>query len=661
MKLHSAVAAATVAFAAFGAASSALASPAVLRALEPTRVLLSPGSVDEYALEIGEAFTGKSASVDLVLPDGVYVAQRSDTQLRDDGFLWTGKIHGYWEVVLTSHQGNLRGLIYTPYVSYEVFSGPDGRLRLAQLDQDQFPGCLDEPLPSAAASAPSAPSLLAPGAHAAAATASDPVIMDVMVVYTPDARIGAGGVSQIEATIQSAVDITNTAYINSQIDARINLVHVQEVAYSDSGNFSSDLTWLRTDTTVANLRDTYGADMVGMIVNGGNACGIGYVQRTVGASFAPFAFQVTARGCAVGNLSFAHEFGHNQGCEHDPANGPSPSSASYPWSFGHFHSGAYRTVMSYSNQCVGGCSRAPYFSNPSVSNVGLPTGIANQRDNHRTINLTASVVADFRPSASAPVEFGTAVTNQANSSTFYPVSFSSSLTSPIVVMGPTSFAGAQPGNIRVNSVTSSGFQFQFDEWDYLDGGHVTESTGWLALGSGAQAIGSLDAEAGSVSATHAWVTVNFSQSFSTAPVVIAQIATYNGSQSATTRVRNVTTSSFQVRVQEEEGNDGTHASETIHFIAIEPGTTDVGGNRIAVGRTGNSITDAFATINFGITVQSPSLVAQMQTFDGSDPADLRHRSLSTTSVEIKVEEEASGDSETGHTTEVVGWIVAGTP
>ncbi len=110
-----------------------------------------------------------------------------------------------------------------------------------------------------------------------------------------------------------------------------------------------------------------------------------------------------------------------------------------------------------------------------------------------------------------------------------------------------------------------------------------------------------------------------------------------------------------------EGNDGTHVNETVHFIAIEPGTADFDGHRIVVGRTSNSVTQNFATIAFGISVQTPTLVAQMQTFDGSDPADLHHRNLGTTSVQIKVEEEASADSETNHATEVVGWIVIGSP
>jgi hypothetical protein len=51
--------------------------------------------------------------------------------------------------------------------------------------------------------------------------------------------------------------------------------------------------------------------------------------------------------------------------------------------------------MSY--QCpLGGCTRRPYFSNPTVSFNGFPTGIADQRDNARSGDAVADIVANFR-------------------------------------------------------------------------------------------------------------------------------------------------------------------------------------------------------------------------------------------------------------------------
>ncbi len=335
------------------AAQPALAAPAVLHALDPSPDVFGPGSVEEYALKVEAPELRETETVDLVLPDGLYIAQVERIEERSTGVFWRGRIHKTWEVLLTEHEGVLAGLIYTPWVVYELTTGPDGAPRLVHVDHDAFPGCGTETADQGDAetelkdggddAASDTTGVALDGAVSASST--QPVVIDLLVVYTPQARTGAGGVSQIQSTIQAAVDATNTAYANSQVNIALNVVHTAETNFNDSGSSSTDLTNVRFNSQVLGWRDTYGADMVALIVNGNDACGRAYVQRTVGASFASFAFSVTTRSCAVGNLTFAHELGHNQGCEHDPANGTSPSSASYPYSFGHFHSGSYRTVM----------------------------------------------------------------------------------------------------------------------------------------------------------------------------------------------------------------------------------------------------------------------------------------------------------------------------
>jgi hypothetical protein len=84
------------------------------------------------------------------------------------------------------------------------------------------------------------------------------------------------------------------------------------------------------------------------------------------------------------------------GMEHDPASaGIAPSGASYPWSFGHYVNGGFRTIMSY-NVCTISCPRVLHFSNPDVLYNGVATGIQDQRDNAHTGDLTAPIVANFR-------------------------------------------------------------------------------------------------------------------------------------------------------------------------------------------------------------------------------------------------------------------------
>ena len=284
-----------------------------LVAVSPLPDTVSYAAVVEYAVEL-DADLEQAEVLALTLPGGVFEAVRTDVDRQPHGVYWQGKIHDSWEVLITTHKGKASGLIYTPWQVYELVPDPVEGLRLAELDGERFLPCAhadETDLPQAG------PAALPPAALPPTSSALM-TIMDVLVVYTPQAETGAGGQSQIESLIQSAVNITNTAYANSQVDARIQLIHMTQAPISDSGSASTDLTNVRTNSVVAGLRNTYGADMVGMIVGDTNACGVGYGQRNPGPGFQGFAYQVTDRTCAVGNLTFAHEFGHNQGCEHDP-------------------------------------------------------------------------------------------------------------------------------------------------------------------------------------------------------------------------------------------------------------------------------------------------------------------------------------------------------
>ncbi|MCB1607947.1 MAG: hypothetical protein KDI71_13335 [Xanthomonadales bacterium] len=310
----------------------------------------------------------------------------------DADFRWHGVALGEpdAQAVIVRRGRALSGMISTPEGVFELIPAADGNY-LVKLDSSRFPACaggVEAESGGEAASNTSAP-----------VPEGSTVIIDVLVVYTPEARDGAGGVNQIEAVAQAAVDNANLSFSNAQSTPRLRLVDARLANYNDTGVSSNDLSWVRNDPEVAAWRNEVGADMVGLITNDLDACGRGYVMRNPGPGFAGSAFQVTARGCAVGNLSYAHEHGHNMGMEHDPANGTSPGSASYPFAFGHFVSGSYRTVMSYSSECTGGCTRRPYFSNPEVIFMGVPTGIADERNNAQTGINVAAIVAAFRPDA----------------------------------------------------------------------------------------------------------------------------------------------------------------------------------------------------------------------------------------------------------------------
>ncbi|MDX2200868.1 MAG: M12 family metallo-peptidase [Phycisphaerae bacterium] len=223
--------------------------------------------------------------------------------------------------------------------------------------------------------------------------------IDVLVVYTQAAENGAGGPTAMATFLDLAIAQTNDAYNRSLVPARLNLVHHARTTYDETGNASNDLSRLRTigdgfADDAHTLREEYGADMVAMIVEQmSSACGIGYLMTFRSVEFASSAFTVTRRSCAVSNITFAHELGHNMGCQHDRQNA---GTGIYPYAYGYRNpSATFRTVMAYAPG-----TRIPNFSNPSVLFNGEPTGVPAKSPtaayNALTIANTAPTVATFR-------------------------------------------------------------------------------------------------------------------------------------------------------------------------------------------------------------------------------------------------------------------------
>ena len=160
--------------------------------------------------------------------------------------------------------------------------------------------------------------------------------------------------------------------------------------------------------------------------------------------------------------------------------------------------------------------------------------------------------------------------------------------------------------------------------------------------------------------TNQWATVSYGGSFSTVPVVLSQVQTENDASWVKTRQRNVAASSFQVALEKEEASLLTHPTESVGWLAISPASGTWSGHPFVASRTGNAVTGAWFAISFSQNVGSvPQFLAAMSTYDGGDNSELRYRNLGGGSVEVRVEEETTFDTEVAHTTEVVDYLVIG--
>jgi hypothetical protein len=201
-------------------------------------------------------------------------------------------------------------------------------------------------------------------------------IQSVYIYYSTNFLNHYGSRASAENAIANAVALANQGYINSGIPLTLELLGTKAVDYSDSGNLVTDLQNLtRFDHTEASI---LGADLYHLFVNSGSYCGVAYLGGSHG---------VTRRSC-IGQHTFAHEIGHNQGAGHNVEDGT--GSTSYAHGYRYCDSGGFRTIMSYS--C--GTPRINYFSSPLVMVNGRPTGVADSADNARRLRETAQPIAN---------------------------------------------------------------------------------------------------------------------------------------------------------------------------------------------------------------------------------------------------------------------------
>ena len=243
------------------------------------------------------------------------------------------------------------------------------------------------------------------------------------------------------------------------------------------------------------------------------------------------------------------------------------------------------------------------------------------------------------------------------------VDLQGSFTDPIVVAKPASWNGADPGVIRLRNVTPTSFQIRFHEWDYLNQTHIAEAVSYVVAERGHQQFpGGGAIEAGRINTANtrpqAFVSVTFTGPFSSTPLVFSVVATANGGDAVATRHNNTSATGFGVVMQEQQSKSG-HLTETIHWIAWTPGSGTVGSTPFQAG-TRSNLTHVFSTITFPSAFSAPPcFLADMQSFNGGDPANLRYRSLTASSVQLQIDEEQSADAETSHIGETVGFLAFG--
>lgn len=320
---------------------------------------------------------------------------------------YTVQNHAKGSAVLSVKDGVVSGTLTTDdHRVFRIMPVVDGIHRIEELDHSKFPDC-------ASHTAPTIPPAIAatlgdrnapPNTNAV--TADSGAQIDILVAYTQAAETAAGGPSAMQALIATAISETNTGYTTSGVNTALRLVHAVKVNYDESSGFDTALNALTSKNDgqmdeIHTLRDTHSADLVTLLIDNSQYCGLGWLPSNVSSSNEGLGFTVTAWNCATGYYSFGHEIGHNMGARHDIF----VDSATSPYTYGHGYTNTterIRSIMAYNNACagVGGCTRVNHWSATDRTYNNTSTiGESVYARNNTALNNSITAIANYRVAA----------------------------------------------------------------------------------------------------------------------------------------------------------------------------------------------------------------------------------------------------------------------
>ena len=230
-----------------------------------------------------------------------------------------------------------------------------------------------------------------------------PATIDVLVLYTPVAeQYAIQASSDINTMIDFTMQRSNLVLNNSQTNVRLNIVHKQQIDYTESTDPNTDLGRLRNsqdgfaDEAHA-IRSRYNADLVMLIlgeVYSSNVLGASYVLYNESGN-AKSGFSVVRVKTLGYDYTMIHELGHNFGCGHHI---DTDNNAIYAYAHGYKGTTSlgnkFSTIMSYEN--TGGIyhPRIPYFSNPDILYENTQIGDPDA-NNAKTIRQLKSFIASY--------------------------------------------------------------------------------------------------------------------------------------------------------------------------------------------------------------------------------------------------------------------------
>ncbi len=241
----------------------------------------------------------------------------------------------------------------------------------------------------------------------------------------------------------------------------------------------------------------------------------------------------------------------------------------------------------------------------------------------------------------------------------------------LVITAPDGLTGSGQIRINPNSINSTSGDISVNQstnstYSGAIAGSPIGSSDFKLYGTGTLSFAStptnftkvLQAEYGSLSLTEEWQTVTLTKTYNNAVVIISDPSN-NDPDPVTTRIKNVTSNSFDIKIDEPEAHNGTHSTETASYFVGEAGNYEMSdGTKITLGTvSSNDLTSNAheSTFDIGSSLTNPAVFTQVQTSNDSNWVVTRVRSVTSSTFVLGLQEQESFYSD-GHAEETVGYL-----
>ena len=189
----------------------------------------------------------------------------------------------------------------------------------------------------------------------------------------------------------------------------------------------------------------------------------------------------------------------------------------------------------------------------------------------------------------------------------------------------------------------------------VDEPYITALTEWVNGLAPTQATHFEVGEVGQASIGNDWETINLQRVY-TDPVLIAGAVSNGEMDPLVVRIQNLNSTSFQIRLQEWDCEDGTHMEEHVAYWVMEAGVHELpNGNKLIAGNQ-SGVGSTLSAVSFSEAFAAPPLLfTQLSGYAESDAAmsQFDPSSLTNEGFSVRIVEKEGGGT---HAAEQVSWI-----